>query len=53
MFKNWIRILFYIVKLIIGLAIYVASNKTPAFAHQAMIRLFCLTKGYSNDYFQN
>lgn len=49
MFKNWIRGLLYTAKLIIGLAIYVISKKTPAFAYQAMVGLFCLTKGYSND----
>lgn len=49
MFKNWIRGLLYAAKLIIGIAIYVTNKKTPAFAYQAMIGLFCLTKGYSND----
>lgn len=49
MFKNWIRGLLYTAKLIVGLAVYVTSKKTPAFAYQAMVGLFCLTKGYSND----
>lgn len=49
MFKNWIRGLLFTAKLIIGLAIYVTTKKTPAFAYQAMVGLFCLTKGHSND----
>lgn len=49
MFKNWIRGLLYTAKLIVGLVFFVAFKKTPAFAYQAMVGLFCLTKGYSND----
>jgi len=48
-FKNWIRGLLALGKLIIGLAIYFVFKRTPAFAYQAMIGLFCLTKGFSND----
>lgn len=35
--------------LTIGLVIYVLFRKTPAFAYQSMIHLFCLSKGRSND----
>lgn len=42
--------LLYINMLVIGFALYLVTKKTPAFAYQSMIRLFCLTKGYSNDY---
>lgn len=35
--------------LTIGLIIYVLFRKTPAFAYQSMIHLFCLSKGRSND----
>jgi len=48
-FKNWIRGLWYTARLIVGLAIYVTTKKTPPFAYQAMVGLFCITKGYSND----
>lgn len=49
MFKNWIRGLLNLAELIIGLAIYLVFKRTPAFAYQAMVGLFCFTKGYSND----
>ena len=49
MFKDWIRGFLNLAKLIVGLAIYLVFKRTPAFAYQAMIGLFCLTKGYSND----
>lgn len=32
-----------------GFVTYIACGKTPAFAYQSMIKLFCLTRGYSND----
>lgn len=32
-----------------GAVAYLFSRRTPAFAYQSMIRLFCLTKGRSND----
>ena len=49
MFKYWIRGFLNLAKLIIGLAIYLVFKRTPAFAYQAMVGLFCFTKGYSND----
>lgn len=49
MFKNWIRGLLALGKLIIGLLNYLVFKRTPAFGHQAMISLFCFTSGYSND----
>ena len=45
-----VRMLFHYVRLATGSAIYLASNKTPAFAYQSMIALFCLTGGRSNDF---
>lgn len=48
-FKNRIRGLWYVTRLITGFIIYLVFNKTPEFAYQAMIGLFCLTKGQSND----
>jgi hypothetical protein len=32
-----------------GGIVYLLSRRTPAFSYQSMIRLFCLTKGRSND----
>jgi len=36
-------------RLIAGWVIYAVTRKTPAYAYQAMIQLFCLTKGRSSD----
>ena len=36
--------------LALGLAVYILSKKTPSFAHRSMIRLFCITRGRSNDW---
>jgi Phytanoyl-CoA dioxygenase (PhyH) len=35
--------------LLSGMAVYLFSKKTPPFAYQALIRLFCRTGGRSND----
>jgi ectoine hydroxylase-related dioxygenase (phytanoyl-CoA dioxygenase family) len=35
--------------LLSGMAVYLFSKKTPPFAYQALIRLFCCTGGRSND----
>jgi hypothetical protein len=40
----------HFIKLPVGFAVYLIFNKTPAFAHQSMINLFCLTSGRSNDF---
>jgi hypothetical protein len=49
MSKLQIKTPIYLCGLIVGLIVYLVSNKTPAFGYQSMIRLFCLTKGWSND----
>lgn len=49
MLGRWISGALYTLALVIGLANYIARKKTPGFAYQSMIHLFCLTKGYSND----
>ncbi len=36
-------------KLILGLLVYRFTGRTPPYAYQAMIALFCLTRGFSND----
>jgi hypothetical protein len=33
-----------------GFGYFLVTKKTPKFAHQSMIRLFCLTSGHSNDW---
>jgi hypothetical protein len=38
-----------IIYLMIGLAIYALTRKTPQFAYQALIRVFCQTGGRAND----
>lgn len=38
-----------VVRLAVGLLVFAVSGKTPPFAYQAMISLFCLTRGHSND----
>lgn len=48
--KQLIRGLKNFIKMVVGMLIYWASGKTPAFAYQGMISLFCLTRGHSNDF---
>lgn len=45
-----IRVLLHCAKLAAGFVGYLALNKSPAFAYQSMIALFCLTRGRSNDF---
>jgi len=40
----------YTCLLVMGLAAYFVSKRTPSFAYQSMIRLFCITRGRSNDW---
>lgn len=47
--KQWLRGLVDLVKLTTGLMVYLSSKNTPAYAYQSMIRLFCMTSGYSSD----
>jgi hypothetical protein len=47
--KNVLGILILSLAVAAGLAIYLFRHRTPSFAYQAMIRLFCLTRGRSND----
>jgi hypothetical protein len=41
----------YAVLVGIGYCLYLVTGKTPAFAYQSMVKLFCLTRGRSNDWF--
>lgn len=50
MIKIYLRACYDFLKLIIGLVMYFVTNKTMAFAYQALISVFCFTKGYSNDF---
>ena len=36
--------------LIFGLLVYVITHKTPSCSYQSMIRMFCVTRGRSNDW---
>lgn len=49
MFMKLIKGIVYAGGLLAGLLIYTVSKKTPSFAYQSMIHLFCITKGRSND----
>lgn len=44
-----IKSIIYTGGLLFGLLIYIVNKKTPPFAYQSMVHLFCLTKGKSND----
>lgn len=48
--NQWIRGLLHSTRLAVGFAVYLIFNKTPAFAYQSMVGLFCLTRGRSNDF---
>ena len=50
MFIKLIKSIVCIIGLLIGLFVYVVSKKTPAFAYQSMVHLFCITRGISNDW---
>ncbi len=48
--RKWLDGILHSVKLFVGFAVYLISGKTPTFAYQSMVNLFCLTKGFSNDF---
>lgn len=48
--NTWVRGLLHSIRLAVGFAVYLIFNKTPAFAYQSMVGLFCLTRGQSNDF---
>jgi ectoine hydroxylase-related dioxygenase (phytanoyl-CoA dioxygenase family) len=50
-FKRFLRSPFDLLKLLFGFGVYFFKGRTPAFAYSSMIRLFCVTRGYSNDLF--
>jgi hypothetical protein len=49
-FKRILAGPFYGLLMLLGLAVYSLTKRTPGFAYQSMIRLFCLTRGRSNDW---
>jgi hypothetical protein len=49
-FKRILAAPCYGLLMLVGLAFYGCTKRTPAFAYQSMIRLFCLTRGRSNDW---
>ena len=48
--KWWLKGLLGVCGLAVGFIIYRVFYKTPAFAYQSMVRLFCITGGHSNDF---
>ena len=47
--KSYLRFFLDTVKVVIGFFAYLVSQKTYSFAYQSFVRLFCTTRGYSND----
>jgi len=47
--RNLLRVARAATRVLAGLVCYGISGRTPGFAYQGMVRLFTLTKGYSND----
>jgi phytanoyl-CoA dioxygenase PhyH len=47
--KRFAKGVVHALRLLLGLGIYAVSGKTPPFAYQAMVALFCLSGGRSND----
>jgi hypothetical protein len=47
--KRLILLPLFTVRLLLGWMMYLVSGRTPAFAYQSMVMLFCLTGGRSND----
>src|SRR4051812_20418528 len=47
--KKPIHLVYDTVRVFLGFIIYKLQRKTPLWGCQAMIRLFCNTKGWSND----
>jgi hypothetical protein len=47
---RFLSVAFYAAAMSFGYLIYLASKRTPNFAYQSMIKLFCLTDGRSNDW---
>jgi len=48
--KSLIKGAWYSARLVAGYVIYLFRRETPAFAYHAMVGLFCLTRGRSNDF---
>lgn len=48
-FRRLILIPMFILRLLAGWTVYLVSGRTPSFAYQSMVMLFCLTGGRSND----
>lgn len=50
-FAKILRNLRSIIRLVIGFFVYLVTGKTSQVAYQALITVFCITKGRSNDFF--
>ena len=51
--RIWLQFIAHGGKLLIGAVVYAATGKTPTYAYQSMIRLFCISAGRSNDLLSN
>jgi len=49
-FRTVIKFIIHTGRLSVGLIVYALSRKTPAFAYQSMVNLFCITRGRANDF---
>ena len=49
--RIWFEGLLYALILLGGFVIYLVRGKSPGISYQSMVKLFCLTGGYSNDWF--
>jgi len=49
MMRRSLRLLFHWARLGLGCCAYLWRGRTPAFAYQSLVRLFCLSSGRSND----
>jgi hypothetical protein len=49
MLKKYLRLVFHFFKLAAGMMVYTLCKKTPDYAYQSMISLFCRSRGRSND----
>lgn len=46
---GWLVQLSYTAVLLVGFAVHALFKKTPAYSYQSMVKLFCRTRGRSND----
>lgn len=47
--KKYILVLFHLIRLVFGVCVYKFCKKTPEYAYQSMVFLFCRSQGRFND----